>query len=225
MKKILFFVLIAQFLTAQSPDLLNTDWRITKIVTELGPDQFPPNAPVPNITRFSETTPNFYSTFYNSVGGDLTYNGNNGFNVNSRSCTLAQYMDDNGEVDQFFNGICAFFGNQGVFNYYIQNNGYQKTMIISNSIFQEIHFMSAILSTKDKVSSEFSLAPNPVKNTLTVKNSNGINAFQIFDVSGKLVLEQKYENTKTLNIDLKKLKNGTYLIKLNNDKSYKIIKE
>ena len=60
---------------------------------------------------------------------------------------------------------------------------------------------------------------------MTVQNSVGINSVHIFDVSGKLVHELKNENAKTLDINMQNFKTGTYFIKLNNDKTFKIIKE
>uniref|UniRef100_UPI003FA5978A T9SS type A sorting domain-containing protein n=1 Tax=Kaistella sp. TaxID=2782235 RepID=UPI003FA5978A len=51
------------------------------------------------------------------------------------------------------------------------------------------------------------------------------NSVQLFDVSGKSVYELKKENAKTLDIDMRNFKTGTYFIKLNNDETFKIIKE
>lgn len=225
MKKILFFILTTTFCSAQHPDLINTDWQITKYVNELGPDKLPPPMPYQQVTTFTTTNPQLHSSFFNSVIGELTYDGNQVFTVNSRGCTLADYMGDSGEVNQFFGLICAFFESQGNFHYFIINNGPQKTMIIGNSIFQEVHFASSNLGTINADLSEFILAPNPIKNILTVKNSITIKTFQIFDRSGKLILEKKNENTKSLNIDMQNFKTGIYFIKLNNDKTYQIIKK
>ena len=88
-----------------------------------------------------------------------------------------------------------------------------------------MHFISTNLAIKENELSQFTLAPNPVKSILTVENLSGINSVTISDLSGKLVHEQKNENVKTLNIDMQNFKTGIYFIKLNNDKTFKIIKE
>lgn len=225
MKQILFFLFIANFLSAQNPDLLETNWKITKMVSEVRPDQFPPPMPYEQLTRFSTTTPQLNLSFFNTVSANLTFSGQDVFTVSNKACTLADYMDDNGEVNQFFGSLCAFFDNGNTYHYYIGNNGNHKTLVIHSAIFEEIHFISTSLSTKENELSQFTLAPNPVKNILTVQNSVGINSVQIFDLLGKLVHELKNKNAKTLDIDMQNFKTGIYFIKLNNDKTYKVIKE
>ncbi|HAI80672.1 MAG TPA: hypothetical protein DCL65_06525, partial [Chryseobacterium sp.] len=100
-----------------------------------------------------------------------------------------------------------------------------KTLVIHNAIFEEIHFISTNLATTENKLSQYAIAPNPVTTILTVQNSVGINSVQLFDVSGKLVYELEKENAKTLDIDMRNFETGTYFIKLNNDKTFKIIKE
>ena len=226
MKKILFFVLLSNFVAAQHPDLLNTNWKITKIVSEIRPDLYPPTAPVSNITIFSTSEPQLNSSFYNGVSGNLTYNGQDSFTVNSRACTLADYMDDNGEVNQFFGAMCNFFGSTtGPFYYFIQNNGSEKTMVISTPIFDSIHFSAANLAIENPQESQFIFAPNPVKDFLTIENKTGIQSVTIFDLSGKLMLEQNSLNSKILKINLQNFSVGIYIIKVNNEKTFKIVKK
>ena len=225
MKQILFFLFIANFFSAQNPDLLNTNWKITKMVSEVRPDQFPPPMPYEQVTHFSTTAPQLNLSFFNIVSANLTFSGQNIFTVSNKACTYADYWDDNGEVNQFFDSLCAFFDNPGPFHYYIENNGDYKTLIVSTPIFEEIHFRATNLSTKDRDLSPFILAPNPVQNILKVQSSVGIKSVKVFDRSGRLVLELKNENAKTLDIDVRDFKAGLYFIQLNNDKTFKIIKE
>jgi len=72
---------------------------------------------------------------------------------------------------------------------------------------------------------QYILAPNPVKDFLTVENSIGINNISIFDASGKLVYDLKSGNTKFLKIDMKDFQSGIYFVKLNNEKTFKVIKK
>lgn len=225
MKKLLLPILFANLLSAQNQELFNTDWKITKIVTELQPEKFPPNAPVSNVTRFSATASNYDSTFFNSAAGNLTFNGNDILVLNSIACTLADYMDDNGEVNDFFKSVCDFYSRLGEVYYFIHNNGTEKTMVIHNMLFEEIHFSAINLGVKNDKTSSFTFAPNPVEKFLTLSHKSGIETVSIFDLSGKLVREQKNVNAKYLNVDLQNLKAGTYLVKINNEEPFKIIKK
>lgn len=212
-------------MSAQNPDLLNTNWQITKVVTASGQNILPPPMPYQQNTTFSTNYPELNSTFFNTIYADLTYTGQDNFAVNSRACTLGDYVGDNGAVNQFFNFICDFYLISGTFFYYIQNNGIQKTMIISNSLFAEIHFFSAVLGTNETESSQISIAPNPVENTLFLQNSIEIKSYKIYNQSGKLIDYKKNINAKTLKIDIQNYQTGVYFIKLNDDKSIKFIKK
>ncbi|MGC4129087.1 MAG: T9SS type A sorting domain-containing protein [Bergeyella sp.] len=230
MKKLLLFpfLLIASLSFSQHPELLNTNWQITKFENEILPEQLPPPMPYQQVTQFSETPQYFNLSFFNTVAAGVTFQEEGSFHkftVNNKGCTLADYAGDNGEVNQFFGFLCNFFQDGWSYYYYITNNGSEKTLIIDSPIFERIYFKSVNLSTTDQELSQYYVAPNPVKNTLTVKNPSAIHAVQIFDLSGKLMYEAKNENTKSLNIDMSNFKTGNYLIKLNNDKTYKIIKE
>ncbi len=220
-----FLLFVSFIMNAQSSELLNANWQITKVVGEFSPDYFSPTMPYSQSTTFSATDSKLNSTFFNSVVADITYSGNNMFTLSNKSCTSAIYSNDNGEVNQFFNLVCNFFDSQGNFYYTIENNGTQKKLIIQNSIFGEIHFVSEVLGTKENNLAEYSFAPNPVHDILTIKSPEKINYCQIIDASGKLVLEQNGEATKTLSADVQNLKPGIYFVKLNNGNSHKIIKK
>ena len=79
--------------------------------------------------------------------------------------------------------------------------------------------------TPELPSFEISIYPNPVSNIINVKGENisKISKVQIYDITGKLVLEFEkpfiYQNT----IDVSQLKSGIYIIKLD-DVSQKFIK-
>lgn len=225
MKKILFFILLANFFSAQNPDLLNTNWQITKIITASGSNILPPQMPYQQNTTFSTTYPDFNSSFFNTVSGNLTYSGQNNFTVNSRTCTLADYLADNGEVNQFFGFICNFYSASGSFYYNIQSNGTQKTLIIGNSLFEEIHFFYANLDTKEGAISQIVLAPNPVQDILKIKNTILIKSYKIFDQSGKLIVEKRNLNEKIVNINIQNYQKGLYYIHLNDDKAISFIKK
>ncbi|MFT3919260.1 T9SS type A sorting domain-containing protein [Cloacibacterium sp.] len=65
--------------------------------------------------------------------------------------------------------------------------------------------------------------PNPVSDFVNIKSKSKINTVQIFDISGKLIL-----NSNLSKIDIQTLKKGIYIVKVNTETgifSEKIIKE
>lgn len=62
--------------------------------------------------------------------------------------------------------------------------------------------------------------PNPVKNILTIDHPNSNPKFKLHDVSGKVLMSGSGSK-----IDVSKLKNGVYFVKVENLKPIKIIKE
>ena len=228
MKTKLFFplaLMIGAFSLAQNQDLLNTNWEITEYKSEFFPQLLSPTMTGQNSAHFDENSQNFVITFFNSVYVDVSFSGQNVFTTNNKSCTLMSYPYDNGQVDQFFNLLCSFFKAGTNYNYYVQNNGTEKTLTIGSPTFEEIHFKAAKLSTNVKDLSRYSFGPNPVKNVLNIQNQTNISTIQIFDLSGKLILELNNQNSKSLNIDMTKYKSGTYLVKINDNKAFKIIKD
>ncbi len=66
--------------------------------------------------------------------------------------------------------------------------------------------------------------PNPVKDDLTVINHSGEehSDLMIYDISGKLLISQEISNNKQESLDLHRLENGIYLMKVE-DKIFKLI--
>ncbi|WDF46507.1 T9SS type A sorting domain-containing protein [Chryseobacterium sp. KACC 21268] len=226
MKKTLFFIFATNLFFAQNLELINTNWQVTKVVGELSPtDQLPPPMPYQQITDFGTNPSRISLSFFNTVSADVTYSGQNAFTVNSKACTLADYWGDNGQVNQFFGSLCNFFIKDSNYYYTIENNGTEKTLKIGNAIFQEVHFKSITLGTKDNELSKVVLGPNPVKDILNVSNSDVITSVKIYDSSGKVIYDKLVEKSKTVNIDVKSFKTGIYFIQLNGEEIYKVIKQ
>jgi len=204
---------------------LNTNWKIVKIVNEIGPIHYPPPVIQEQGAIFSENPPNMDISFFNVVSGNLIFSGQDSFYLQEKTCTLADYMDDNGEVNAFFDQLCSFFYADANYYYSIQNDGVQKNLVIGNSIFGEIHFNASAMSTNDTENTSLTFAPNPVKDFLTVQNFKEITSIKIFDISGKLVFEQENKSKKILTVDMRNFKPGTYFIRFNDDKVHKIIKQ
>ena len=223
MKKVLFFFLIVNLYPAQHPDLLNTDWKITKIINELSLSPWlPPSMPYPQVTHFSPAPSQVSSSFFNIVLGNLIYSGNNQFSLTNKTCTYADYWGDNGEVNQFFDQLCSFF-TETTFNYQIQSSGTTKTLIISSPVFSEIHFEAANLSTSNHSQLNYIISTNPLKNVLNIENANGINSISIVDISGKMVYDMKNNNSQNIKINTEALVSGVYFVIINQKKSHKVI--
>lgn len=67
------------------------------------------------------------------------------------------------------------------------------------------------LSIPENETLNFSIYPNPAENRLFIKSKIPISHIQIFDLTGSLIMEQFYRN---LPVDITKLSNGMYIIKL-----------
>jgi hypothetical protein len=79
------------------------------------------------------------------------------------------------------------------------------------------------------VSDKISVFPNPVSNSLTVQMNgvSGLADIRVFDIYGKMVMQQRTANFKT-QLDVSKLPAGVYMIKIKDNKkeiSTKIVKE
>lgn len=96
----------------------------------------------------------------------------------------------------------------------------------------EISFISSLKDVKD-ISLSWSVYPNPASEFLILKlnDSNLLTGstliYQLLDVSGKLMLENRITDFTT-RIPVQKLKSSTYFLKINQNKTekvtYKIIK-
>ncbi len=74
-----------------------------------------------------------------------------------------------------------------------------------------------------KDTKKLTIFPNPVKNTLYINADDKEYYYQIYNVSGQLVKQGKFENKQT---DLSSLLSGAYLVRINNSETIvKIIKE
>lgn len=70
----------------------------------------------------------------------------------------------------------------------------------------------------------FSVFPNPSNYSINVNSSNyEITSIKIYDITGKLIRKITNKNT-TINIDISGLHTGIYVLKINNSKSIKFLK-
>jgi len=87
--------------------------------------------------------------------------------------------------------------------------------------------IDSVLGVNDFVSLSFSLFPNPAKNVLNINSINAVSKVQIFDITGKQVLEDSTLTNNQVNISA--LNTGLYLVKMfdinNNNSTKKLIIE
>ena len=223
-------LIIALLLKAQSADLLNTNWQITKIVYG-GQTYFPPAMPYSQSTNFfpNSTSPNITAGFFNTMMGDFVFDtANPTFTKSSAACTLAVYDGDQGQVNQFSQLNCNFFTmpTSGNFTYVVTANATQKNMIITNPAGNEIHYFSAILSVIDfEKSKDIVLFPNPASESVTLKNLQEHSQIVIYDTVGKVVLRKLSNIEKKIDINISSLAPGNYVIAVNNTENFKFIKK
>lgn len=226
MKKLYILIFAANLFSAQNSDLLNNKWQITKVVGELLPtDQVPPAMPYQQITEFSSNPPKLNLSFFNTVGAEVSYSGDNMFTVNSKACTLADYWGDNGQVNNFFGLLCDFFKKDANYFYNISNNGNEKILTVSNATFQEIHFKSAILGTKENEINTISVYPNPSSDIVKIEKLKPNSSIELIDSSGKSVRSIPNNKSDKTEINIKNLPLGIYYLKVNGQPVQKIIKK
>ncbi|NBC57034.1 MAG: T9SS type A sorting domain-containing protein [Bacteroidetes bacterium] len=83
--------------------------------------------------------------------------------------------------------------------------------------------MSTVAFSEDN----FKYYPNPVESILNIESANPVESVQIFDILGKEVFSQDYENL-SVNINMNALSSGTYLMKVSisgNSQTFRVIKE
>ena len=85
---------------------------------------------------------------------------------------------------------------------------------------------AGVLGNQDAISSEFSIAPNPFNNELTIKGTQEpISEIVITDVLGQVFLQNRYNHLQEVNLELNNLAAGIYFVNINNNTSRKIIKD
>lgn len=226
MKKLYILLFAANLLFAQSPDLLNTGWQVTKVVGELYPEQSPPQMNGTQITNFSSNPSTMSISFFNTVFSNVTYSGNDSFTVNSKACTLGEYFGNNStEINNFFGLLCSFFQTNGIYYYTVSNVGNEKTLKITNSTFQEIHFKSAILGTKENGINRISVYPNPTSEVIKIEKLKPNSSLELTDNSGKLVKTISNIQSDKTEINIKNLPSGIYYLKVDGQSVQKIIKK
>lgn len=62
--------------------------------------------------------------------------------------------------------------------------------------------------------SELKVYPNPTADFINVQNKNAIEAIQIFNTTGNVILSYQYSGLSDIQVDISELKSGTYFLKV-----------
>ena len=100
------------------------------------------------------------------------------------------------------------------------SNIQSQTTTITNTFTANMFSMTVIevantaLSVGENDLIEVAIYPNPVKDILTISTQENINTVQIFDLTGKQVLQVK---NPIITIDVSQLKSSIYILKIMTD--------
>ncbi|TMI74869.1 MAG: T9SS type A sorting domain-containing protein [Bacteroidetes bacterium] len=113
--------------------------------------------------------------------------------------------------------------------YYLRVYGYNGANSATSCYTLKVQLGTASREENLIVSDKISVFPNPVSGVLTVQSDgiSGMAEIRIFDVYGKMVMQQRSASIKT-QLDVSKLPAGVYMVKVKDDKkeiSTKIVKE
>jgi len=78
-------------------------------------------------------------------------------------------------------------------------------------------------SNDDFAANNFSVYPNPVQDVLNIRSANSVDAIQVYDVLGKLVLSSTPDAISP-SIDMSSLNSGAYLVQVTIDGASKTVK-
>ena len=82
------------------------------------------------------------------------------------------------------------------------------------------------LDTNNYVSDKFNLYPNPATNLVNITNSENMSVRQveIYDLAGKLINTQHFNNETEIQLNIEALTSGTYLMHLHTNKGMAVKK-
>jgi len=83
--------------------------------------------------------------------------------------------------------------------------------------------VNAVLGIEDNIIKGFALYPNPVKGILNIRAQETLKTIQVFDIMGQQVFLKHLNSNKTT-INLNRLPQGSYFVKIITDKTSKLVK-
>jgi len=217
--KILFLILFTSLsVYAQDPQLLENDWHLQKVVVD-GEEYLPPlpNAEIQSILTIYGAD-GFLTSMCNDLSGPVTYTNQDFIFTEALTITLGSCnLNVNYEFEQLYFGV--YFDNESFpFEYAITNGGNNilSLTIIGQNDDQAI-YNNTLLANPTFNNLSLKIYPNPIKDVMNIQiqNSEIIKSIKVFNVLGKLVIEEKGDVNQ---LDVSLLKSGLFLIKIETNK-------
>ncbi len=80
------------------------------------------------------------------------------------------------------------------------------------------------MSTVENQDLKVNIYPNPVSEVLTINAKKAINAYQIYDVNGQLLINKSNVNSSKAEVSLGNIPSGMYLLKVAADGKNQVFK-
>ncbi len=136
---------------------------------------------------------------------------------------LELYLDYVNEISYFtipslgISGVSGWFSSlnfSGMELYVGSAAGASLQVIHKFDNFQVSAVNKVPLSVQDFISNKFNVFPNPASNVVTINNAENITIEQVevFDISGKTVKTQQFNNENQVQLNIEELASGSYLL-------------
>ena len=175
------------------------------------------------IHSFDYNGPTLATDHNGYVKGDIFYLANNaaGLRVIDISDIANGNMTEIGYFDS--HPINDFAGYEGIWSTYPY---FESGNIVISDREGFLVVKSSTLAIEDNSISNFKISPNPTSNTININAIHyPISDIKIYDLSGKLLLSNKYNSVINTTVNISNYSNGIYILKLNNEFVTKIIKQ
>ena len=175
------------------------------------------------IHSFDYNGPTLATDHNGYVKGDLFYLANNAAGL--RVIDISDISNGNMTEIGYFDShpINDFAGYQGIWSTYPY---FESGNIVISDREGFLVVKSSTLAIEENSISNFKIHPNPASNTININSINfPISDIKIYDLSGKLLLSNKYNSLINTTVNISNYSNGIYILKLNNEFTTKIIKQ
>ncbi|MFT5249454.1 MAG: choice-of-anchor B domain-containing protein [bacterium] len=175
------------------------------------------------IHSFDYNGPTLATDHNGYVKGDLFYLANNAAGL--RVIDISDISNGNMTEIGYFDShpINDFAGYQGIWSTYPY---FESGNIVISDREGFLVVKSSTLAIEENSISNFKIHPNPASNTININSINfPISDIKIYDLSGKLLLSNKYNSLINTTVNISNYSNGIYILKLNNQFTTKIIKQ
>lgn len=225
---VIIFLVSFQFVHSQDPLLYDYDWYIQKInIDDI--DLYPPSGGFQGILYFSESYFNMgHPSCEEGLSGGITYSGTDSFDLDDSPVILLDmgcpqahlnYMN----LHESFYYVDLWLA-KNPFNYMIEVNGTDLYLTIENGDGDIAYYSINPLKTSAFVLTQINIYPNPADELLFVETKIPLTKLVVYDLSGKLILENNGMDQLHSTINVSGLSKGLYFVKLQFNNKNVVIK-